>query len=221
MAVGQQIAPIMAFPEAGILPPGWYVDSGGALRMEGWDTDLGQSRHTSYPHLTGVTTSTAQTAAVYKDGLYGGPFPEGTLGGAKISAAGGGTAPVWKNLYASIALTAGGITDQSLIAAVAGKRFDVVLGGVAVVAPVDATGVISLVLTYQDSANAAVAGMLTSNLAYKWDVTNSRFAGFTQTLYPWPSANFTTPTAGLALEVDVTGGAGTEAVVIWGRYREF
>jgi len=122
LGVGQQIAPIMALPEAGILPPGWYVDSGGALRMEGWDTDLGQSRHTSYPHLSGVTTSTAQTAGVYKDGLYGGPFPEGTLGGAKIPAAGGGTAPIWKNLYASIALTAGGVVDQTLIAAVTALR---------------------------------------------------------------------------------------------------
>lgn len=215
LGVGQQIAPIMALPEAGILPPGWYVDSGGALRVTAWDTpNARESVSQDSPAGNLSTTNLGAMLRIVRSSYVEPWTAEGIEPAQSASIAGG-----WKTFYVARALVAGSATDVSLIAAVAGRRFDVRVCGMEVV-PVDGTAALTIVATFQDSADTAVVGMLTTRVSYKYDVTNSRFAGYLAAHYNDNGAAFVTPTVALALEVDITGGAGAEVVVIWGRYRE-
>jgi len=220
MAVGQQIAPIMAFPEAGILPPGWYLDATGALRQKGWDTT--NNRELVTVDLLTATQGGTNLGNMSRDAnrVATGIFPEKwSANGTEMNPSTSLPSP-WKAFYKSQALVAGAAADVQLIAGVAGSKFDVVVAGFDVLAPTDSTTVATVVGTFQDSANAAVVGALTVQTMYKWAATAASFAGQTYQRYPFPTLRFETVTDGLALEVDWSGGLGTEVCVIWGLYRE-
>ena len=129
--------------------------------------------------------------------------------------------PRWEPFSKDSTLAGGALADVELIAAVAGKKFEVLILHFGLALPIDQAGINPISGTFQDEDDAAVVPPSTVHLWYTYDTAGNDFAvsGGNQN-FSHHGLWFITPTVAKALEVDYAGGAGIEEVHISGIYRE-
>lgn len=143
-------------------------------------------------------------------------FPELTIGAALRGYA--TTPDEWKWGTLDITCAGGSAADQALVAAVAGKKIQLVITNITV-QPVTGDNMQPIQVTIQDSDNLTLSGAAVFVIPtfYKTQIG----IGGGQYVVPWMGAVCYSATANRAIEADVAGGAGAEHVIITYAWREF
>ena len=129
-----------------------------------------------------------------------------------------GTPDEWKWGTLDITCAGGAASDQALVAAVTGKKIQIVITNI-MVQPVTGDNMQPISVTIQDSDNVQLSGAAVFVIPtfYKTQIG----LGGGQYHVPFMGAVAYSATANRAIEADIAGGAGAEHVIITYAWREF
>lgn len=184
------------------MSPGWYVDDSGLLR-----------------NIYQIEANLAAAGTIFQQ-LY-----DATLNSMPWSYRPDGTqvdqSEAWIAFQKDITLSGGAAANTQILAAKAATRYEVMILNAHVHSPVDSTSPADILIELQDEDDASLSPAVEVGILYLYDVSTPQALGgqFYADCQPWAYWG-TTPTANKALEMDISGGNGTEVVHVSGIYRE-
>jgi len=206
----------------GRLPQGWMWTSDGKLIMPGiYDATMGDALRVLPMYSLNISKTQSQ---VFEANF--GNFRELIIGNSRYTVASKGipaiSANIWKWKRITATLSAGAATNQELVAAVSGKKIQMVLIAMGVSTLVDNIAPCSISATIHDADGTALSGNNVIAIpAYLYDLTNGKFFGNPYVHLGWMNAVCYSGTANKAIQADFAGGNGAEQVWLDFAYREF